>query len=163
MPNYDQPLVAPGSNAPRGGLASIARNSFFQYSVLFTLTANLTLQQTIAIQADAHFFCVMTIYDTSSLGGGAATNNLATGITSGGSLVQLIDTSAQRFLQNIQVPASSLFGTAQRPYVWPFTHVFRANGAIGLNVTDTTGSTQNVRYTFCGYKVPIGSIPEYGL
>ena len=157
MPNYNQQLPVPGMNAPRGGLSDIYRNSFFQYSILFTLTASQTLQLTIPIQADADFFCVMSMYDTSLLGGAGATSNLATGIANGGSLVQIIDTSAQRYLQNIPVPASSLFGNAQRPYVWPFTHTFRANGAIGVNAQDTSGAGQTVRYTFAGYKIPLGT------
>lgn len=141
-------------------LGQIVRDSFFQYVQNFTFaggTENFTV--TIPVQSDAHFICVATQYDSSlQVGAGGGTI-----LAAGGSLVQLTDTSAQRFLQSAQVPISSLFGTAQRPYVWPFTHLFRANGGIGINITGVAAAGQVQRLVFSGFKIPVGSIPDLNL
>ena len=141
-------------------LGQIVRDSFFQYVQNFTFTVGTeNFQITIPVQADAHFICVATQYDSSlAVGAGGGTV-----LASGGSLIQLTDTSAQRFLQSAQVPISALFGTAQRPYVWPFTHLFRANGGIGISITGTAAAGQVQRLVFAGFKIPVGSIPELKL
>ena len=139
--------------APQRTMARVLRNSFFEYAQNFIFVANENQQATIAIQSDAHFICVMTMYDTSA-GAGASGGTV---LAAGGSLIQIADTAAQRFLSNVQVPVSALFGTAQRPFVWPFTHLFRANGGINISITGTTGAAQTVRLVFAGYKIPVGS------
>ena len=145
---------------PRG-LGQITRDSFFIYAQNFTFVGNDNQQAAIAIQADAHFICVMTMYDTNI----AAVGGFGAGVNAqfGGALVLITDGS-QRNLSNIAVPVSTLFGTAQRPYVWPFTHLFRANAPITLSVTGIVAATaQTIRLCFGGFKVPIGSLPELGL
>lgn len=145
---------------PRG-LGQITRDAFFQYAANFTFVGNENQQQAIPIQADAHFICVMTVYDSNI----AAVGGFGAGVNAqfGGTLVQITDGS-QRLLSNIAVPASTLFGTAQRPFVWPFTHLFRANAPITISATGIVAATaQTVRYVFAGFKVPVGSLPELGL
>lgn len=144
-----------GVATPRG-VGMIWRDSFFQYAANFTFVTNETQQTTIPIQADAHFLCVMSMYDTSAAAGASG----GTVVAAGGTTVQLQDVAGQRFLSSIAVPASCLFGTAREPYVWPFTHIFRANGGIILIVTGTTGAPQTVRFVFAGFKVPIGHVPQ---
>lgn len=137
----------------RGGLGSIVRNSFFTYHQTFTFTASQTLSNTIQIQTDAHFLLVFTTVAAQTSAGAALTR------PDGGSLVQLRDASGQRLLSSAPVPASNLFGTAQRPFVLPYTHIFRAGGGITIEATDTTAAAQVAYYDFHGYKVPIGSVP----
>lgn len=140
----------------RGGLGSIVRNSFFTYVQNITFTANETQTFTIQIQTDAHFLLVTTAATVSTLAGagGAAITQ-----PEGGSLIQLRDSSGQRLLSSAPVAINNLFGTAQRPYVLPYTHIFRAGGGIGVDATGNTGAAQTVRLAFHGYKVPIGSVP----
>jgi hypothetical protein len=170
--NIMQRSTRPISGAfPRAGgsLGQITRDSFFQYAVTFGVAPTVftvgteTFNVTIPIQSDAHFICVMTEYDNSLQA--ATANNGAAGIVGGGAVVLLTDTSAQRQLASQQVPVNTLFGTAQRPYVWPFTHLFRANGGIGVQITGTAvaGAGQIIRLVFAGFKVPIGAVPELGL
>jgi len=138
-------------------LARVLNNSFYEYAVNFTFVGNEQQQSNIQIQSDAHFSVVMTAYDTNI----AATGGFGAGTAAqfGGSLVQLTDVAGQRILSNIAVPASTLFGTAQRPFVWPFTHLFRANSGITVQATGIVAATaQTVRYAFIGYKVPVGSV-----
>lgn len=145
-----QRLVRPGvPGRVVAGLAQILRDSFFQYAINFTFVGNENQQLTIPIQNDAHFLCVQTQYDTNVAAGVA-------GAAFGGTLVQLKDGGSNRDLQNTPVPASSLFGNAQRPYWWPLTHLFRANTFIGVSATGIAAATaQIVRYVFSGYKVPL--------
>ena len=139
------------------GLGQVVNAVFFQFIQAFTFVGNETLNATLAIQSDADFLCGMTLYETSmpAVGGfGAGVNSL-----NGGTLVTLTDASSQRALSSAPVPASTLFGTAQRPYVWPYTHRFRANGGITIVAQGTTAATaQTVRYVFAGFKVPVGTL-----
>ncbi len=137
----------------RGGLGSIVRNSFFTYIQNVSFTANETQSFTIQMQADAHFMLVTTTAAAQTAAGAALT------IPDGGSLIQLRDTSGQRLLSSGPVPLANLFGTAQRPFVLPYTHIFRAGGGITIDATGTTGAAQTLRLAFQGYKVPIGSVP----
>jgi len=149
-------VYTPGSLAPevlKGGLGAIVRNSVFTYVQNVTFTANETQTFTIQIQSDAHFLLVETSLAAQTAAGAALT------IPDGGSMVQLRDVSANRLLSSAPVAASNLFGTAQRPFILPFTHVFRAGGGITMDTTGTTGAAQVARYAFHGFKVPIGNVP----
>ncbi len=154
---------------PGGSLGQITRDAFFQYTVTFGVAplaftvGTETFSLTIPIQSDAHFICVMSEYDNSLQA--ATANNGAAGLVAGGAIVLLTDTSAQRQLASAAVPVNTLFGTAQRPYIWPFTHLFRANGGIGVLITGTAvaGAGQVIRLVFGGFKIPIGAAPELGL
>lgn len=138
--------------APQQTMARVLKNSFFEYGQNFTFAANENQQATIPIQSDAHFVCVMTMYDTSA-GAGASGGTV---LAAGGATVQISDSAQQRFLTSIAVPISCLFGSGQRPFVWPWTHLFRANGGINISITGTTGAAQTVRLVFAGYKIPVG-------
>jgi hypothetical protein len=157
---------------PGGSLGQITRDSFFVFTITFGVAPNVftvgteTFNLTLPIQSDAHFICVESMYDNSlQVNAVAGSPNLAPTLVGGGAIVLLTDTSAQRQLSSAQVPVNSIFGTAQRPFVWPFTHLFRANGGIGVLITGTAvaGAGQVIRLSFGGFKVPIGSVPELGL
>lgn len=149
-------------------LGSVFRDSFFQYAVNITFTTGTdNFTPVIPIQSDAHFLCVQTMYTNSAqIGNAVATTSTPYIETlSGGAVIQLTDGGDQRFLSNIQVPASTLFGTAKEPYIWPFTHLFRANTFIGVNATGAGAfmAAAVIRLVFAGFKVPLGSFPEYNL
>ena len=149
----EQQAIAP---VPRV-LGAVLRNSMFQYAVNFTFAGAENQQTTIQIQTDAHFIVVMSVFSTNVAAG-------VPGAAFGGCLVQLSDLASNRSLSNIPVAVASLFGTAERPFVWPFTHLFRAGGGINLSVTGIAAATaQIVRLVFAGYKIPVGSVPQAGL
>lgn len=143
-------------------LADILRDWFFEYAANFTFAGNETQNATIQVQTDAHFLVVSSAYDTNH----PAVGGFGAGINAqfGGLLVQLSDVATSRPLSNIPVPVSTLFGTAQRPFVWPFTHLFRAGGGIAIQATGIVAATaQTVRLVFQGYKLPTGKLPALGL
>jgi hypothetical protein len=159
-----------GAISGRGGgdrvLGAVWRDSFFQYtSAPLTFTGGTeNFVQTIQVQVDAHFLCVITMYDNTVINPGSGT---LTGagfpiLLNGGALVKLTDASSQRDLQSAQVPINTLFGTAQRPFVWPFTHAFRAGGGIGFNITGGGGTQAGgiIRLVFGGFKIPVGMVEE---
>jgi hypothetical protein len=136
--------------------AGVLRNSFFTYDITFPFTAAppSTLTDTVRIQSDAHFICVMSMYDSQDT---AQIQNTVLG----GALVQMQDTAGQRLLSTNPVPINTIFGTGQRPFVWPYTHLFRANGGILINIQNfaaLVGGNQRYRLVFGGYKIPVGSV-----
>lgn len=142
-------------------LGDIMVDEFFEYIQTIVFTGSDNQIKSIPIQSDAHFLCVSTYMNSSVATGGA--NFQGAGVNRGGSLVQLTDGGTQRALSSAQVPANVLFGSAQRPFIWPFRKIFRANTSIGLNVTDTTAAAQTVDYVFGGFKIPLGTAKEFGL
>jgi len=158
----------------RRKLGDILFDSMFQYAINFAYVTGVeALTGTIAIQSDAHFLCVESVYDLALTAVPAiGATNLGPGMSAasqaglGGTLVQITDGGTQRAMSNILLPASALFGTGQRPFVWPFTHLFKANTSIGVASTGVSAALMaltTVRYVFCGFKIPLGSVPELGL
>lgn len=143
-------------------LGDVFIDSFFQYSITLGGTqfaaGTETLTGTIPIQSDADFICVHSMYET---GVATATASTKATLLNGGTLVKLTDGATQRDLTNLVggVPADCLFGTAERPYMWPLTHRFRANTPITFQVTGQGAALigLNQRYVLGGFKIPIGT------
>ena len=150
-------------------LADVRRDSFFQYAsnaFLFTV-GNEAFAQSIQIQSDAHFLCVSLSYTNTAENGniGAGTAIAYRQVSNGGGTIQITDGSSQRFLSNVPVPISALFGRAQRPHVLELTHLFRANGFITINITGDSAAVpfagQTIRLVFNGFKVPRGVVAAF--
>ena len=138
----------------RQRLGDILYDSFFQYAVNITFGTGLdTITGTIPIQNDANFLAVHSMYETGLANAGVLL------LVNGGMLVQLTDGGSNRILSNIPVPATTLFGTAQRPYMWPMTHLFKANSLIGFQVTGLAAALAGItaRFVIGGFKVPVAS------
>lgn len=148
----------PTAGAGRKKLGDIFFDSTFQYVLNIGgaqfVTGLETLTGTIPIQSDADFIAVHSTYDM------GVTNAVFLTLPNGGALVQLTDGSSQRQLQSAPIPSSTLFGTAQRPYMWPLAYRFRANAPIGFQVTGTAAAMIGVtlRFVIGGFKVPLGSL-----
>jgi hypothetical protein len=148
--------VAPGG---RTRLGDIRLDSPFQYAVNITFVTGVdTIPGTIPIQADAHFLATHSMYES----GLSPTAMLA--LPNGGALVQVSDTD-QKPLQFIPVPVTTIFGTGQRPYIWPMTKLFRANGIIPFVVTGLNAAFAAItmRFVIGGFKVRVNTAPEFGL
>jgi len=150
-------------------LGDVFIDSFFQYTVSIGgasfVTGLETLVATIPIQTDADFVCVHTVYEDSNVYTGLQAAPNKPGMLNGGILVKLTDGATQRDLTNFVggVPVTSLFGSAQRHYMWPLTQLFRANTPISIQVTGQGVGPPTVigvtfRLTFGGFKVPIGTL-----
>jgi hypothetical protein len=147
--------MPPPDSRPAGifqKLGDIQLDDFFEYILTVTFVGSDTLIRSIPIQADAHFIAVSS-YMNSTAASGAGTFQGAC-VNRGGSLVLLTD-GTQRNLSSAAVPANCLFGSAQRPYVWPLRKLFRANTPILFTVTDTTTAAQTVDYVIGGFKLNV--------
>lgn len=136
-------------------VSDVRRDQFYQYAATFTFVTGLeTFGVNIQILNDAHFMCVSTSYSNSLEVGGPQVV-----ILNGGGTVQITDGSG-RLLSNQLVPINTLFGTAREPFIWPFTHPFRANGYIGIQITGAGAVMAGgvVRLVFNGFKVPPSAI-----
>jgi len=143
----------------RTRLGDVIHDLPFQYAINITFITGVdTIAGTIPIQSDAHFLCTHAMYES----GLSPTAMLAQ--PNGGALVLISDTD-QKPLQFIPVPVTSIFGTAQRPYIWPMTKLFRANGIIPFAVTGLNAAFAGIvmRFVLGGFKVPINTAPAYGL
>lgn len=150
----------------RTRLGDVFYDTMFHYAINMGgaafVTGLETLNGTIAIQSDANFLCVHSMYET-----GVPTATSATRVTllNGGVLVQLTDGASGRAMSNILVPADTIFGSAERPYMWPFTHLFRANTPITFQITGQGAAVIGLTFRFVlgGFKVKVGSVPGTNL
>lgn len=146
----------------RKRLGDVFIDTMFHYAVNIGgasfITGLETLTATIPIQTDANFLCVMGMYET---GVPTATNATRVTLLNGGVLVQLTDGATQRALSNIPVPADTIFGSAERPYMWPLTHIFKANTPITFQVIGQGAAVIGLTFRFVlgGFKVPVRSVP----
>lgn len=151
----DQPYV-------RRRLGDVFIDTMFHYAINIGgtqfATGLETLTGTIPIQNDANFLCVMGMYET---GVATATNSTRVTLLNGGVLVQLTDGATQRALSNIPVPADTIFGSGERPYMWPLTHIFKANTPITFQVIGQGAAVIGLTFRFVlgGFKVPIKTVP----
>lgn len=155
-------------------LGDIRVDSYFQYSIAYTFTlGSENFNNVIQILSDAHFLCMSTSYTNSvEVGSTSAVPPVGIGynklsVVNGGAVIQLTDGGTQRQLQNIQVPVNTLFGSGELPHIWEFTHLFRANTQIGINITGMAAAApfagQVIRLVFSGMKVPVNTLTSLGL
>jgi hypothetical protein len=153
------------------GLGNILWDEYFKYSITFTFTTGAeNFQQVIPIQSDAHFIAMASSYTNSHEVGttaGAGIGYPYVNIWNGGAVVQITDGGNQHFLSNIQVPVNCLFGTGQLPHVWEFTHLFRANTPLAINITGMGAAApfagQVIQLVFYGMKIPLSHAQQIGL
>ena len=140
-------------------LGNILRDDTFWYTTAAPIvfaTGLENFQLVIPIQSDAHFVCASTMYTNSvEIGNVTATTAVSQlRVLNGGATIQLTDGGSQRFLSSANVPVNSIFGDARLPYIWPLTHLFRANSSINISITGTFGAAMTIRLIFAGFKIP---------
>ena len=100
------------------------------------LSALGTAVQTIKISADAPFIATKIT--------GASTGDYSAEIRISGS---------DRILMNEAVHSSALVGTAERPAILPKPLLVQANAVVTFNLTDLSNSTNEIYFSFVGFKV----------
>lgn len=166
------PIIAtnPAQQIRTAGMQSIAAepklgdlfyDEVFWYETTVVFTGSDTQLKSIQVQADAHFLWVWSAMNCSGASGAGTFQGA--GLDRGGSLVQITDGGTQRALMNAQVPADTIFGSAQRPCVNPLRKLFRANTTIQFSVTDITGGAQTTDYVLGGFKIPLEHGRELGI
>ncbi len=120
----------------------LLRDWFSISSSITFAAASARVPLTLSVPQDADFVLVKLMADS----GDAAP-------VQGGALVNIIDQGSQRSLADAQVPLSTLFGTAQRPFILPMVHRFPRAGTIILDVTNTGAAAQRINFVLSGYKI----------
>jgi hypothetical protein len=73
--------------------------------------------------------------------------------TSGEFLVEIFDPNIPRFLQNTEIHARTIAGTARRPFIWPesyFVNVQNAKRTIQMNFRNLSANPNTIRWCFHG-------------
>jgi hypothetical protein len=62
-------------------------------------------------------------------------------------------------IPSAQVPASTIFGSGQLPFILPWVHRFARNGNAILDITNTGSATQRIHIVIAGYKmIPVSRL-----
>jgi hypothetical protein len=98
--------------------------------------AGLTIQDKVSISSDAAFVCTYI-----------------TGSSTGDYLIQARLDASDRILMNIPVHSSTIVGTGEQQFKLPKPLLIPANATLSLDLTDLSGSANEVYLSLCGYKV----------
>lgn len=124
------------------------QKDFFIYSAEFDALADGTSDtDTTPIQADSDFFIVQMAAAVNINAGAAVAieDVLAT--------VELRDTGSGRQLTDAAVAFSTIFGTAQLPFLAPFPKIIQRAGALATTVSNNHGSALDIRISYIGFKL----------
>lgn len=135
--------------------------TFFVYEQDFLpLGASATTFGNIQIQQDSHFLAVAGVALVTNTTDTTVINS-ESNATMSSKLVLITDVGPGMPLSNVPVPLENMFGTAQRPAVWPIPKLFRAGGTIGTQIQNLIATAHNVRISFWGiriyYNMPLGT------
>jgi len=103
-------------------------------------------------QADSAFAVVKTCFTISSVGE-VFIANISDTPKFAPLLVTLTDSGSGRNLMNSPVAVNSLFGTAERPYIWARPKVLDPNSTFTAQVQNLVATAFQVRLAFQGFKV----------
>lgn len=146
-------VISNNPNASRGrqpGEQKLVAD-FYAYNILFTtLNAGTSQTANIQIQADSDFeIQKLTAFATTANSSAPSTTTMPL-VT-----VLLTDTGSGRQLTDIAVPISSLFGTAQLPFILPNTKILQARAVLAIQISNF-GSGVNystIQLSFIGRKL----------
>lgn len=128
---------------------------FFGYSTrVLAVAAAGTGQGTVNITADSAFMLQNLMAFAVSAGAVVATPI---------ALVQVTDTSSGATIFDQAQPISSVFGTAQNPFIMPVPRIFPANSLIQVNVTNNGAAATDFYFTFGGRKLYRKGVEGVGL
>lgn len=133
---------------PARGVADKFISVFYSYSMLFSAVASgATSNQNLQIQADSNFM----ITELSYFAFDTTTNAAPATFTS---TIQLTDTGSGMTLFDRAIPITSVFGTAQLPFVMPISRVISANAVLtGTLNAGVLANATTIYLVFHGFKI----------
>ena len=130
--------------------------TFFIYEQDFVtplqLAASATTVGNIQLQDDSHFLAVAGVAlltDTTN----TTVVNSESNANASGVLVLITDVGSGSQLSQVPVPLDSIFGTAQRPAVWPMPKLFRKGGTIATQVQNLLATARHLRISYWGIRI----------
>ena len=130
---------------------------YFAYSMDIDLGASLTAQGQFLVQNDSAFAMVSTCYVATDQSDAAIAelqpfgSGLTTGITD--ATILLTDTGSGRQLSDARLAIDTLFGTAQRPFIWPRPKLLPPASTFQASLQNLSAVAMTLRLTFHGYKI----------
>jgi hypothetical protein len=141
-------------------VTDVAKRRFFTYTVDFgSIASGTTVPKTLLINSNSDFEVIKltqnSYVDTAGDEGTILYDDLLMGVHYPGLTVMITDTGTQKKFMDIATPLTSLFGTAQQPFVLPNTWVLKPNTALTIEVSNlyTANTIANVQLAFVGRKI----------
>jgi len=130
--------------------------TFFIYEQDFVtptqLGASATTVGNIQIQDDSHFLAVAGVALETDVANTTVVNSESNANASG-VLVLVTDVGSGAPLSQVPVPLDNMFGTAQRPAVWPMPKLFRRGGTIATQVQNLIATARHLRISYWGIRI----------
>lgn len=128
------------------------------------LTASGTVTLNFIVQNDSAFAICKTTFIVTDTNNAAVANLQPFGSGGASSLVPILvtmtDSGSGRSLMDNAVPIDSLFGTAQRPRIWPIPKILDPNSTFATTLQNLEATARHVRLAYHGYKI-FGNIQEW--
>lgn len=130
---------------------------YFAYSMIIDLDASATAQAQFLVQNDSAFAITTTCYVATNQSNAALVDlqpfgsGLDEGITD--ATILLTDTGSGRQLSDARLALDTLFGTAQRPFVWPRPKLLPPASTFQASLQNLQAVDMRLRLTFHGYKI----------
>lgn len=134
---------APGREKPGGG--PFLKLDPFAYNVEFnTLGSDATATRNFAVEASVDFVIRYTMQQTETGGAVVAIPRV---------LAQLRDPGAGRTLMNAPTALGNIFGSGQRPFIWPEPRVVKGGGNFASILTDFSSAANRINLCYAGFKI----------
>lgn len=130
---------------------------YFAYSIIIDLDASGTAQGQFLVQNDSAFAITSTCYIATNQTNAAIIDlqpfgsGLDEGITD--ATILLTDTGSGRQLSDARIAIDTLFGTAQRPFMWPRPKLLPPASTFQASLQNLQAVDMRLRLTFHGYKI----------
>ena len=130
---------------------------YFAYSMDIDLGVSTTAQGQFLVQNDSAFAIISTSFliTTQADAAIAEFQPFGSGLTTGlvPAVISLTDSGSGRQLSDAQIPIDTLFGTAQRPFVWPRPKLLSPATTFQSSLLNLSATAMTVRLAFQGYKI----------
>lgn len=151
---HAQPIMAPNwflGLVPRE-LWNVYKTFFVYEQDFVPLNASQTTVGNIQIQNDSHFLVVAGVALVTDVTN-TTVINAESNANASGKLLLITDVGAGAPLSQVPIPLENMFGTAQRPAVWPIPKLFRKGGTIATQIQNLIATAHNVRLSFWGIRI----------
>jgi hypothetical protein len=126
----------------------------YAYEVLFaSIAPGVTAVGQIPIENDADFKCLAGTFDASIANAAYTDSTRPIPLCN----VQIRNTGTGRAFFNQAVPVSAVFGTGQRPFLWPVPKLMKMRSLFEFTVTNTSVAT-----TYTNLHLVLVGIKQYG-
>ena len=131
---------------------------YFAYTMDIDLNASTTGQGQFLVQNDSAFAMTATCFFVTSQADALIANFQPFGSGGGTTIgipatILLTDTGSGRQLSDARLAIDTLFGTAQRPFIWPRPKLLPPASTFQASLLNLSATAMTLRLSFHGYKI----------